>query len=193
MLMPLAAILGAGLIAGAAFVPWFSGDYRNVAGPVTASLNGSQVVTGLVPLALVVVAALGAALMSRGLLRKLIGAVVLLVGIGVVATVVLAVLDVPIDQLRRQLVLGGEALTAPKRNLIGPILGVIGGLLTAAAGLFMVVVRHTPRPSAGRYDPPASRRDQLRQAGAGPPDPDQWWRAMDAGLDPTDDSAPHRQ
>ncbi|HYN71524.1 MAG TPA: Trp biosynthesis-associated membrane protein, partial [Nakamurella sp.] len=90
---------------------------------------------------------------------------------------------------------------------LGPLLGIVGGLLIAAAGGLIVAGRGARRMSS-RYEPPRSADTAARPERAGPTagrttegdrSTEDWWRAMDAGSDPTEgpgagpDSAPGDQ
>jgi uncharacterized membrane protein (TIGR02234 family) len=199
----LCAVLGAALAAVAAGINWWAEDFADpLTGPVTITASGSSVVPELVPVALVALAGLGAALATHGVLRRIVGAVLLLGGALIAVRCALALGAAPAS-LVRDLPRPADPVGSARLSPLGPLLGVAGGLLIAVAGGLIVAGRGARRMSA-RYESPASSAATARasRAGAAPradlgQSTEDWWKALDAGSDPTQgndsmsDSATH--
>ncbi|HYN73320.1 MAG TPA: Trp biosynthesis-associated membrane protein, partial [Nakamurella sp.] len=151
----LCAVLGAALAAVAAGLTWWAEDFVDpLAGPVTITASGSSVVPELVPVALVALAGLGAALASHGVLRRIVGAVLLLGGALIAVRCCLAWGSAPAS-LVQDLPRPADSVGAARLSPLGPLLGIVGGLLIAAAGGLIVAGRGARRMSS-RYEPPRS-------------------------------------
>ncbi|GAA1900015.1 Trp biosynthesis-associated membrane protein [Asanoa iriomotensis] len=112
--------VGAGLAFVGAGRVWEHGLTHGVAAPSSFDQTGSDLVPGLTALALVALAGAGALLATRGWARRAVGALVLLVGLGLVALAFDRVFD---------------ASTAwPALTAVGGVLVVVGGLAAALAG-----------------------------------------------------------
>jgi uncharacterized membrane protein (TIGR02234 family) len=130
-------------------------------------------------LSLVVLAAWGVVLVSRGRVRRVVLAVALLADLGVLACAVRAPGTLP-DQIRSQLTLGDAGSANPTAAYFLAILAAVVGLVAIGAGL-----RLAPRwpEMSSRYDAPT--------AAATTPGPDaptddlSVWKALDEGHDPT--------
>ncbi len=183
----LTAIIGAALAAVSAGMQWWSAEYLDaLTGPITVTLSGATCVPELIPLALVGLAGLGAALVTSGLPRRLIGVVLLAAGATIAFRSAFS-LGAPPAGLAGSLTRPAVLVGAAQRSPAGPVLAAVGGLLLAAAGV-LVVAGVGARPLGSRYE--RSRRSAVPRAGARPPgaaaDPADWWKALDAGADPTD-------
>ncbi len=183
----LPAIAGAALAAVAAGMQWWSAEYLDaLSGPITVTLSGAACVPELIPLALVGLAGLGAALATSGPLRRLVGIVLFAAGATIAVRSALSLGAAPAGlagSLTRPAELVGEAGLSPA----GPILAMIGGLLITVAGV-LVIAGVGARPLGSRYERSqrsAGRRSEARPAG-GATDPADWWKALDAGADPTE-------
>lgn len=183
----LLAIVGAALAAVAAGLQWWSAEYLDaLTGPITVTLSGAACVPELIPLALVGLAGLGAALATSGLPRRLVGIVLLAAGAIIAVRSALSFGDPPAGvagSLTRPAELVGAAQLSP----VGPVLAAVGGLLLAVAGI-LVIAGVGARPLGSKYE--RTRRSGGRRAearpGGGAGDPADWWKALDAGADPTD-------
>jgi|SRR5882757_9512971 len=138
-------------------------------GVVTTKLTGSERETGLVPLALVSLALIAAVVATGGLVRRIAGGVVFLVGVG---TIWLAFDGV------------GEVFdTHPAAYpfvtiAAGHGLALLAGLAVTLAGVQLVRSGHRMPRLGGKYQAPAQARRVT--------DPDrELWQALDAGSDPT--------
>ena len=148
----------------------------------TVSVAGTELAGGVRGLGLVGLAGVVALAATRRVGRVVVGALLLLTGAGVVATVVgvdlgAATLDSEAVGSAGGRVEGDVATTA------WPWLTALGGVLLAAAGL-LTVARGRSWPGLGqRYEAPAAREQ------AAPATPAQiersLWEALDRGEDPT--------
>ncbi|MGS0688553.1 Trp biosynthesis-associated membrane protein [Nakamurella sp. GG22] len=183
----LPAIAGAALAAVAAGMQWWSAEYLDaLTGPITVTLSGAACVPELIPLALVGLAGLGAALATAGPLRRLVGIVLFAAGATIAVRSAVALGAAPAGlagSLTRPAELVGEAGLSPA----GPVLATTGGLLMAVAGV-LVIAGVGARPLGSKYkrtQRSGDRRPDARPAGAAA-DPADWWKALDAGADPTE-------
>lgn len=195
--LPVIAVLaGAAATAGSAFAPWWRRGYDDpLTGALRVSLNGTVVAGALVPLALVAAAGLGATLMSRGILRRVLAALTALAGLGqVVAAVVGAAAD-PSANFTAQLLRPAVPTSAPTLVIAIVALAGIGGVLVAGGALALALGPSPARRTAATYVTPAAQHDAARETAGGstgpgtqtPTDGSQWWRSLDAGIDPTDE------
>ena len=183
-LLVLLALLGAALAAVASGLTWWSAAYQDpLTGSVVLTAAGATCVPALIPLALVALAGLGAALATRGLPRRLVGVVVLACGvtIGVLAAMSLTG---PPAALAGSLTRPADPVGGPVLHPVGPWLAVIGGAALLAAGVLIALGVGARQALGSRYDAPAGKAAAARMA-AEPTDPGDWWKALDAGGDPT--------
>ncbi len=192
-MIALGAVLGAVLAAIAAGLTWWAADFTDpLTGPVTITASGSSVVPELVPVALVALAGLGAALATHGVLRRIVG-VVLLIGGALIAVRCALALGAAPASLVQDLPRPADPVGAARLSPWGPLLGVAGGLLIAVAGGLIVAGRGARRMSA-RYEAPgsspaASGADRAGDGGRATDvgqSTEDWWKALDAGSDPTE-------
>ena len=172
-------LLGAGAVALAAgrdLATLTSGPDPAV--PVPESAGSSPAAQAL---ALVVLACWGVVLVSRGIFRRAIAVLALLMSLGTLAVLVAGAWSFPDALQAAYLDLGAES---EARLSVWYVLAVVGALASVAATAGAVL--GTPGwPEMGqRYDAPGSAEEQ-------PIDPDEassteLWRAMDEGRDPTD-------
>jgi len=169
-------VAGAGIAAIAAALTWWSADYLDpLTGALTISVSGGSALPELVPLALVALAGFGAALATHGTVRRLVGVVVVLCGAVITIRSVVSFGDQPaalVSSLSRP----AEAVGAPQLHAAGPALGVLGGLLLAAAGALIAAGWGARQRLGARYDAPTGPATQTST---------DWWKALDAGADPT--------
>jgi hypothetical protein len=151
-------VVGAALAFIAAGRTWESG-YTHNASPLPPSSfdqSGGDLVPGLSALAIVGLAGAGALLATRGLGRRAVGVLVLLVGVA----------------------LAGLALDrAFDASSAWPALTVVGGVLVAVGGLAAVVAGHRWPGMGARYDRSPNKRSTGGTTDA--------WNALDRGEDPT--------
>jgi len=177
-LVAVLAVAGAGIAAVAAALTWWSADYQDpLTGPLTISVSGGSALPELVPLALVALAGFGAALATHGTVRRLVGVVLALCGGAIVIRSALTFGDQPaalVSSLSRP----AEPIGDAQLHVIGPALGVLGGLLLAAAGALIAVGWGARQRLGARYDAPIGPASK-------PTSDTDWWKALDAGADPT--------
>ena len=172
--------VGATLALVAGSQPWS----RATSGPVSAAFTGNQVTGGLTQtLALTVLAGTVLMLVLRVRGRQTVGALLGLLGVGLVMVGVLR--RAPSSTLVRQQVLDISLLdSVVLRPTVWPwVYAGAGALVLAAGGL--TVLR------SGRWP---ARTERLRRDAAAATtvnldDPAGLWKAMDAGLDPTTEPA----
>jgi uncharacterized membrane protein (TIGR02234 family) len=200
-------VLGAAAVAGAAALTWWSQSFADpLRGPVDLRAIGGAVSTLLVPVALAVLAGLVAALAVTGVVRRALGAVLLLGGVAVVVAAVAGLLDAG-TALTGQLSRPADPLAPATRSPFGPLLAVLGGTAVAAAGL-LVVLGWGARRMAARFERTgrrevraAARRSEATDvtdataaagaaaaggSGTGADVASDWWKLLDAGVDPTE-------
>ncbi len=180
--MLLLTVLGAVLVLTASGRTWVSGQ---VSGQQLSVSAGGGEVSGLPSaLALVGLASAVAVFAVRGLARVLVGALVALAGFGVAVSCALGAGDTAaVDAVAaRKLALVGTTAEHITHTL-WPWVGLVGGLLLAAAGL-LTALRGRGWPAMGtRYDAPVAAK--ARPSAAAPSAPADLWKALDRGEDPT--------
>lgn len=191
-------VAGAAAMVVAGSMTWWRQQHLDaLAGTVLSSATGSQTDALLVPAALVGLAGFGAAVATTGTLRRLVG-LLLVVGGGVAAVLAVAGAISAPGRLLTSLSRPPESSSTPSLQPTGVVLGALGGLLIAAAGVLLLLGYGARRALGSRYDAPTGRRAKVAEPtpsspamGAADPAADadasaQWWKALDAGLDPTD-------
>ena len=165
-------VAGAALVAVASALTWWSADFVDpLTGPLTLTLNGAACVPELVPLALVGLAGLGAALATGGLPRRLVGLVVLVCGLTVAVRSVLTAAAGPSGPpgLKGSLTRPADPVGGAQLHLAGPTLAVLGGVLLSLAGA-LVVLGVGARRLGARYErtsPATASRARSPRDGAG--------------------------
>jgi uncharacterized membrane protein (TIGR02234 family) len=189
-------LVGAALVAFAATRIWWTADYPGTpVGTYRTSATGSDTLPELIPVALVALAGWGAALATKGIWRRVIGALVGVVGAVVAVRVALQWAHPPLDQLGRTPFVVGAAVD-PVRHPWPMLLAAVGGLLILAGGVLVIVAAGSARlsarydrfPVSGRPDPvgsPAVIGTAAAAAAESGSDGSDLWKALDAGLDPT--------
>ncbi len=192
------ALLGAGAAVLAASLTWWRQSHVDaLSGSLTTSATGGQSDALLVPVAVLAVAGIGAALATTGVLRRSVGAVLLVGGVLAAVLAVTGALTPP-AALRSSLPRPPESSGAAQLQVPGPVLAVLGGLLVALVGVLLLAAFGARRALGARYDAPTGRRAAARaplvDPGADPAtDPEasaSWWKALDAGGDPTAATSP---
>jgi uncharacterized membrane protein (TIGR02234 family) len=167
-------LLGAGGLYLSSRLTWAQTVTRSpLHGVVTTDVAGSEDSPALVPLALLALAAIAAALAIGGWPRRVLGGLVVLAGL---AAAYVGVAD-----------LGGVFGAHPNgyptsQALFAHLLPIVAGVLMVAGGVVIIRAATTmPRLGASYQAPGAAKRA---------PDPDaELWQALSAGNDPTDPTA----
>ena len=176
-----ALLVGGGLAVVAAQATWLTIS----SGVVDLGVKGSDAVSVVVPLALLALAGVVGLVATRGVLRRVVGALLVLCGAGLVwgAVAVLADPHGVVPSVLRAQSVDPRLADAATVSVTGiwPVLVAVGGLLVVGAGgLALAVSRSWPAMGA-RYEAPAGAVRPGR-----PLDP---WTALDRGVDPTADAA----
>ena len=167
--------VGAAVIWWAASWDWFVVQESLLPGSsipdatTSGGIAGSQVAPVVAGMAVLGLAGVAGIVGSRGWIRRIIGALVLVAG--VVVVIILAPL-VTASGLTSRAPEGAEVVATQLR---GPWLAVVGGALMALGGGLVVLRGHTWRALGRAYERPS--------AGA----PKDAWDALDRGIDPTVD------
>ncbi len=163
-------LVGAGLLWASSELTWVASvQVTPLHGKVVDARNGSTQAPALVPLALLSLAAIAAALATRGWPRRIVGGLVGSAGLGMIA--------VAFTQLAA--LFGAHPNGYPlSQILFAHALALLAGLLVAPAGA--LIVRHAetlPRLGANYETPAGGKRKR---------DPDdELWLALSKGEDPT--------
>lgn len=182
-------IVASAMLSAAATLGWAQLDLQvPLRGIVLVRVKGSAVLPALVPLALLALAAVAAALATPRRARWLLGAVLL------AAAVPPAVAGLRATRLGAAghwlTEAAASALEMPTRSVpvggatvlwAGPALAVGGAGMLAAAGITLGVRGHRMPRLARRYQAPTPRPKGSRH----PPPEKGFWERMDAGEDPT--------
>lgn len=179
LLMLLLTLAGAVLVLVAVGRTWSEGQVKGLA----VSATGSDV-SGLPgALALVGLASAVAIFAVRGVGRYLVGALVILAGLGAAAAAGTGAVDSGAVDAEAAKKLGLLGTTAEQvSHTAWPWVALLGGLLLAAAG-GLTVLRGRAWPSMGtRYDAPVAK---AQAPAGGARTPADLWKALDRGEDPT--------
>lgn len=166
-------LVGAALVLLAGTQTWISGGGSGP-DPMTDHVQGNSGASAARALGLVALAAVLGVPATRGWLRRIVGALLGLVGLGTVASSL-------VFRATVGYVVPGDG-TVPVPQTVSPTLwpyvSVLGGVLITVVGV-LTAVRGQRWPGMGaRYDAPAKR-----------PSADDTWSALDRGEDPTDPGA----
>ncbi|WP_020388802.1 Trp biosynthesis-associated membrane protein [Kribbella catacumbae] len=170
-LVDLLALVALVLLALSAYLTWSIADPGS--GRPVVNFNGYSVTRAPVTLALASVVAVIVTKLAGTALRRLLAALVLVMGVAAVGVALQVRPDVTeLGRLRPEL---SQAVTDRVALSTGPApwVALAGGIALLAAGLIAVLTAHRWRRPTARYerDPAATPADQ--------------WKAIDAGEDPT--------
>lgn len=182
--------LGAALVLLAGGRTWAEGSAAGIGNAVREHASG-QDITGLPgALAIVALAALVAVFAVRGVGRTLVAALLALSGAGVVAGSLTGATDTAAleEKASRTTGVTGTAIEHvthtgwPWAALAGGVLLLLAGLLALRHG------RHWPAMS-GRYERDGTPRPRRPRTTPDPERPEELWKALDRGEDPTGDTS----
>lgn len=170
-LVDVLALVALALLGLSAYLTWVSADPGN--GRPEVDLSGYTITKAPVTLALAAVLAVVVLRLAGTSLRRVLGALVVLLGVGAIVVSLSVRPDGPeLSRLRPEL---SDVLADQVTQSLGaaPWFALAGGLALAGAGLLTVLTAHRWRRATQRYerDPAAVPADQ--------------WKAIDAGEDPT--------
>ena len=163
-------LAGAGLLWASSKLAWaWSVEVTPLHGKVVDTQDGVTQAPALVPLALLSLAAIAAALATRGWPRRIVGGLVVLAGLGMIA--------VAFTQMAG--LFGAHPNGYPlSQILLAHALALLAGLVVAAAGALIVRDAKTLPGLGANYETPAGGKRKR--------DPDdELWRALSEGEDPT--------
>jgi uncharacterized membrane protein (TIGR02234 family) len=179
---------GTGLTLLAAGRDWMSVSFDGGAG---VALAGTRLAPVLMPLALAAGASALAVLATRGIWRKVVGAILTLCGAGVVVGALTGTAaEVAMEALRDEhsFATAGRVVTATA--WFWPGATVVGGLILAGAGVVAVLRGGRWAGMSDRYDRPAARKGGPGGGRAGSALGERaLWDAIDSGADPTVEDA----
>jgi uncharacterized membrane protein (TIGR02234 family) len=182
LLAALLCLVGAFVVLVGAGRGW--AEVEVAAGPLTPArtllVPGSELVPGLQALGLVGLAGVVAIAATRRWGRVVVGALLVLTGVGVLAAVLGT--DVPREALRSDTVTGAGAAAGEAGRTAWPVVTALGGLVVAAAGLLTALRGRGWAGLGRRYDAPTARVAPERTGAAAERD---LWEALDRGDDPT--------
>jgi uncharacterized membrane protein (TIGR02234 family) len=153
---------------------------------VDLTVKGSQAVPVLVPLALLSLAGVVGLVATRGVLRRAVGGLLVLCGLGLVGAAVGLLMDpasvVPAALRDQSLDPGLADGVSTTVTPAWPLVAAVSGVLVVGAGAL----------AAGwsRRWPAMGARFEAPTGGPRPGRPDDTWTALDRGEDPTVDPAP---
>ncbi|GLF94230.1 TIGR02234 family membrane protein [Streptomyces yaizuensis] len=180
---------GAAVVLLTAGQTWAEGSAAVVGGALPLTADGSEV-TGLpTALAIVSLAALVAVFAVRGSGRILVSALLALCGAGAgIASFAATTGGDALDDKAATTTGDTAAAVAGLTHTAWPYVSAAGAALLLVAGLIALRHgRHWPAMS-GRYERDGSPRDRARAVPADPERPEELWKALDRGEDPTDRS-----
>ena len=163
-------LAGAGLLWASSKLAWaWSVEVTPLHGKVVDAREGGTQAPALVPLALLSIAAIAAALATRGWVRRIVGGLVVLAGLGMIA--------IAFTQLAG--VFGVHPNGYPLSQVIlAHVLPILAGLLVIGAGLLVVQGAKSLPGLGANYETPAGGKRKR--------DPDDvLWLALSEGEDPT--------
>ncbi|HZX09149.1 Trp biosynthesis-associated membrane protein [Kribbella sp.] len=170
-IVDLLAVAALALLALSGYLTWVSADPGN--GRKAVDFNGYTITKAPVTLALAGVVAVVVLKLAGTVLRRVLGGLVVLLGIAAIAVSLGVRPDgTELSRLRPEL---SDVVANQVTLTLGPApwLALTGGIALVAAGLLVVLTAHRWRRATQRYerDPAATPADQ--------------WKAIDAGEDPT--------
>jgi uncharacterized membrane protein (TIGR02234 family) len=145
-------------------------------GRSTLSVTGHQVAPSITAVGIALIALAAAILASNGILRRVVGVLVVLVAGAAIGAAVTARGDVSTALRHREVGSTGLAVHASANGWW--ILTVVGGLLALAAGVLTVFYSEQWSRMGEKYDAPSATRPAKDPATVA-------WEALDRGEDPT--------
>lgn len=182
----LAGALGAAVALLSTRQRWSQGTTTVAGGAFTLTAKGSDVTGVPAALAIVGLAALVAVFAVRRAGRLLVAALLALSGVGTIAAALLGASDSSaLDDKAAQAAGDTSATVHALSHTAWPYVAAVGGALILLAGLLALRYgRHWPAMS-GRYERDGAPKPRRRAATVDPDRPEDLWKALDRGEDPT--------
>ncbi|OEJ27328.1 hypothetical protein AS594_25465 [Streptomyces agglomeratus] len=181
--------LGAAVVLLASGRVWAEGAAAVPGGALPLDAEGQDVTGAPAALAVVGLAALVAVFAVRRAGRVLVAGLLALSGAGAAVTALLgATGGAALDEKAAQMT-GDTAATADSlTHTAWPYVTAAGGLLILAAGLLALWCGRKWPSMSGRYERDGSPRTRRAPAASSPDRPEDLWKALDRGEDPTRDA-----
>lgn len=181
-----AGALGAAVALLATRQRWSEGTATVAGGAFPLTASGSDVTGVPAALAIVGLAALVAVFAVRRSGRLLVAALLALSGAGTVAAAVLGASDSSaLDEKAAQASGDTAATVNTLSHTAWPYAAAVGGALILLAGLLALRYGRLWPAMSGRYERGGAPRPRRRAAAVDPERPEEIWKALDRGEDPT--------
>ncbi|MGW3116311.1 TIGR02234 family membrane protein [Streptomyces sp. NPDC001107] len=178
--------LGAAVALLATRQRWSEGTATVAGGAFPLTAKGSDVTGVPAALAIVGLAALVAVFAVRKAGRLLVAALLALSGAGTVAAALLGASDSSaLDEKAAQAAGDTSATVAGLSHTAWPYVAAVGGALLLVAGLLALRYGRNWPAMSGRYERDGAPKPRRRAAPVDPDRPEDIWKALDRGEDPT--------
>ncbi|MFJ3901963.1 TIGR02234 family membrane protein [Streptomyces sp. NPDC090025] len=178
--------LGATVVLLSAGQKWAEGTASVAGGSVPVEADGGAVTGVPTALAIVGLAALVAVFAVRRTGRTMVSALLALSGAGAALAAVLGASDASALNAEAARMSGNTAAAAVGlSHTAWPYVTAVGAALILAAGLFALRFGKSWPAMGGRYERSGTPRAARRQAAVDPDRPEDLWKALDRGEDPT--------
>ncbi|MFD6291357.1 TIGR02234 family membrane protein [Streptomyces sp. NPDC060205] len=182
----LSGALGAALVLLATRRGWSGGTATVAGGDFPLSASGSDVTGVPAALAIVGLASLVAVFAVRRAGRFLVAGLLALSGAGTIASALLGLSDSSALDEKAAAATGDTAATVDTMTHTGwPYVAAAGGLLLLLAGLLALRYGRSWPTMSGRYERDGTPRVRRARAPVDPDRPEEIWKALDRGEDPT--------
>ncbi|MFJ5777266.1 TIGR02234 family membrane protein [Streptomyces sp. NPDC093094] len=178
--------LGAAVVLLGTRQRWSEGTATVAGGAFPLTARGSDVTGVPAALAIVGLAALVAVFAVRRAGRLLVAALLALSGAGTVAAALVGASDsAALDEQAAQVSGDTSATVGSLSHTAWPYVAAVGGLLLLLAGLLALRYGRLWPAMSGRYERSGAARARRRPAATDPDRPEDLWKALDRGEDPT--------
>ncbi|MEU5890015.1 TIGR02234 family membrane protein [Streptomyces sp. NPDC047461] len=182
----LSGALGAAVALLATRQQWSAGTATVAGGDFPLTAKGSDVTGVPAALAIVGLAALVAVFAVRKAGRFAVAALLALSGAGIIAAALLGVDDASaLDEQAAKASGDASATVAALSHTAWPYVAAAGGALILLAGLLALRYGRLWPAMSGRYERSGAPRPARRPKAADPDRPEEMWKALDRGEDPT--------
>lgn len=165
---------------------WSEGTATVAGGAFPLTAKGSDVTGVPAALAIVGLAALVAVFAVRRAGRLLVSALLALSGAGTVAAALLGVSDTSaLDEKAAQAAGDTSATVDALSHTAWPYVAAVGGALLLVAGLLALRYGRNWPAMSGRYERDGAPKPRHRAQAVDPDRPEDIWKALDRGEDPT--------